>query len=525
MPRPTSLILVFLLSLSTVVPTLFSQERFRLEAPAAGAAADAYLTQTELVVIDQAGKNTIYIRDPQFDSQDGLWGGYYARNLNQVIRWPVAGAGNMQIGDVAGGTVSYRRSQMTIRSLDRTSQRPVLPPPMNTQEPTVLPINPLNNALSNPLSSALNNPLNPLNPNNAQNAGFIDSLLGITPSPIFDSVFQGQEARSQMLQLATFDTRGSQLYLSRDRSNLLSLSRDPIADSNWWVVPAGNRFVRVQHYQNGRINALAATRTQNVTLTSISQDPRQLWRIANVAGNRNRFVLENAMYSGLCLTSNNGQLLLQPINYAPAQWWVPLSAPTLPNYEPFWRTVSQEVHANAPLPPAQLGLQNSHRNALIVLLGDQRPAGQVQQLRIEPGQTATVTLERDPGSTIIETYEIRSPGGVWDRQQFTTAIPPRVLYDLSVYEEFLQSIAIDRTGKSPNPIEDVNYMPKSVGFMQIPPGAALPRSSTMDPFVQARAANNPGAVRRLDPKQFEFQPASPTEAILEEFKSAPRKKF
>jgi len=509
MKRSQSLFLVIVLSVPTFVSSALSQERFRLDAPAAGAAADAYLTQADLVVVDQAGKNTVYSRDPQFDSQDGQWLGYFSRNLNQVIRWPAAGAGNMQIGDAAGGAVRYRTSQMTIRSLDRTAQRPVLPPPMNTQEPSPFP----------------NSPANPLNLSAAPDAGFVDSLQSITPNPIFDSIFQGQDARSQMLQLATFDARGSQLYLSRDRSNALSLSRDPVADSNWWVVPSGNQFVRVQHYQNGRVTALSATRTQSIALTAISQDPRQLWRVSSIAGNRNRFVLENAMYSGQCLTSNGGQLLLQPINYAPAQWWVPLSAPTLPTYEPFWRTVSQEVHSNAPLPPAQLGLLNTHRSALIVLLGDQRQAGQVQQLRIEPGQTATLTLDRDSGSTIVETYEIRSPGGVWDRQQFTTAIPPRVIYDLSVYEEFLQSIAIDRTGKSPHPIEDVNYMPKSVGFMQIPPGAALPQTSTMDALAQARAANNPGAVRRLDPKQFEFQPSSPTEAILDEFKSTPRKKF
>ena len=191
----------------------------------------------------------------------------------------------------------------------------------------------------------------------------------------------------------------------------------------------------------------------------------------------------------------------------------------------FWRTVSQEVHANAPLRPAQLEIVNSHRTALIALLADQRQAGKVQQMRIEPGQSATVTLERDAGATIVETYEIRSPGGVWDRQQFTTAVPPRVIYDLSIYEEFLQSIAIDRTGKSPNPIEDVNYMPKSVGWLQIPAGAALPQTSSMDAMAQARSANNPGAVRRLDPKQFEFKPTSPTEAILDEFKSVPRQKF
>ncbi len=500
-----SFTLVILISASTA----WAQERFRLEAPAARVSADAYLTESELVIVDQAGKNTAYLRDTQFDSQDGQWLGYFARNLNQVIRWPISGSGNMQIGDVQGRSVNYRTSQMTIQPLERVTQRPVLPPPMNTQ--------PLNTR--QPLNT------NPLDPDAGARGGFIDSLQGIAPSPIFSSVQDGRDARSQMLQLATFDPRGAQLYLTRDRSSGLTLSRDPISESSWWVVPAGNRYVRVQHYQNGRVSTLSANRNHSVSLAAISQDPRQLWRVSDSATNRNRFILENAKYSGMCMSSFGGQLNLQPINYSPAQWWVPLAAPTLPTFEPFWRTVNQEVHANSPLPPAQLGLMNSHRNALIVLLADQRQAGQVQQLRIEPGKTATVTLDRDAGATIVESYEIRSPSGVWERQQFTTAVPPRTIYDLSIYEEFLQSIAIDRTGKSPNPIEDVNYMPKSVGWLQIPAGAALPMNSTMDVFAQARSANNPGAVRRLDPKQFEFEPKSPTEAILEEFKSVPRQKF
>ena len=489
---------------------LLAQERFRLDAPNPGVSAEAFLTEGELVVVDQAGKNTVYVREAQFDSQDGQWLGYFARNLNQVIRWPVVRAGNMQIGDVSGGSVRYRTSQMAIQSLDRVAKRPVLPPPM-TQAP---PNSPLNTPFAGQPQA-----------DPSLGAAFVDSLQGIAPSPIFDSIYQGQDARAQMLQLATFDPRGSQLYLTRDHLNALSLSRNPVADSNWWVVPAGNAYVRVQHYLNGRVTALSATRNQTVSLVAISQDPRQLWRVSTIAANRSRYVLENAMYSGQCMASVGGQLLLQPISYAPSQWWVPMTAPILPNYEPFWRTVSQEVHANSPLAPAQLGLVNTHRTALLILLADQRQAGNVQQLRIEPGQTATLTLDRDAGATMVESYEIRSPSGVWDRQQFTTAIPPRVFYDLSVYEEFLQSIAIDRTGKSPNPIEDVNYMPKSVGWLQIPPGAALPQNSQMDAIAQARAANNPGAVRRLDPKQFEFKPTSPTEAILDEFKSVPRKKF
>ena len=514
------LLVSFVTCMSAVVAE--GQDRFRLEVPGADVTAEVMLDERELVVVDQAGKVSRYSREPQLDSIDRAWIAYYSRSINQVIRWPANHSGNLQLGEFIGGTAQYRASQMIIRGADRVAERPVLPPAM----PPQVPDNRgdrlrVNERTQDPIPA---NPLKTRSEKVAIESGFVDSLQSIPASPIFDSIFQGQEARSQMLQLATFDQRGSQLYLTRDRLST-QLTRDPVAESNWWVVPAGSRYVRIQHYDNGRITALSATRNQDLGLSAISQDPRQLWQVVNVAANRNRFVLENAMYSGLCMTSNNGQLALQPITYAPTQWWVPLPAPTLLNYEPFWRTVSQEVHLNTALPPAQVDLVNSHRNALIVLLADQRKGGQFQQIRIEPGKSVNVSLDRDAGSTIVESYEVRSPSGVWQRQQFTTAIPPRVIYDLSVYEEFLQSIAIDRTGKSPNPIEDVNYMPKSVGWIQIPPGAATPRLSSLDVMPQARAANNPGAVRRLDKNQFEQEPASPTESILNEFQSSPRKKF
>jgi hypothetical protein len=224
----------------------------------------------------------------------------------------------------------------------------------------------------------------------------------------------------------------------------------------------------------------------------------------------------------MCLGAAGGQVLLQHITYAPTQLWVPLAVPLLPTFEPFWRTVSQEIYPNPPLQPAQLGLANTNRDALFVLLADQRQPGKTEQIRIEPGQTVTVTLDRDPGATLVETYEIRSLHGVWDRQQFTTAIPPQPLYDLSVYEEFLQSIAVDRTGKSPNPIEDVNYAPKSVGWFLLPAGDQLPPASTLDVLAEAKAANNPGAVRRMDMKQFDKPQPNPVESVLEEFKARPR---
>jgi hypothetical protein len=284
--------------------------------------------------------------------------------------------------------------------------------------------------------------------------------------------------------------------------------------------------VRVQTYEQGRVYAVGAGRGGSLALAPLTQDPSQLWRITGAGRVANRFVLESVAYPRFCLARQANGVLLQPITYAPTQLWSPYVAPAVPAFQPFWRTVSTEVIAGPPLAPAKLDLVNSHRYALIVLLGDARAGPHVQKIRIEPNSVATITLDRDPGATIVETVEVRSALGVWERRQYSTAVPPAALYDLSVYEEHLQSIAIDATGKSPNTIEDVNYVPKSVGWLPLPTGLDLPDHSQMDVYPRAKAANNPGAVRRMDPKEFdESSTANPLEEILDRIQSTPRRKF
>jgi hypothetical protein len=156
-----------------------------------------------------------------------------------------------------------------------------------------------------------------------------------------------------------------------------------------------------------------------------------------------------------------------------------------------------------------------------VLLADHRAGGAVTTYRIPAGSSETVKLDRDAGAVVEETYEILLNTGEWNRQVFRTPIPPAVLYDVSIYEEFLQSIAIDRTGKSPNTIEDINYQPKSIGWYLIPPGDAIPEQYTMDVFDLAKTAGNPGAVRRIDPKQLDkpVKAEDPLKAILREIQA------
>lgn len=471
-----------------------SSQDFELNAPELGVRSAARLTETQLQIMSAEGARTDYTRDTRFDSPDKQWLGFYSHAANQVLRWPASHQGHMQIGRPVAGGIEYRPSQMAIRLIGGTAPQRI------AQKPTT--------------------------PQIEAAAGSLLAELAI--SKLFDVVSRGDSRLpAQMLRIASYDTRGAPWVLSRGAGYDLSVIRSgSSAGVDWWVAPAGAGYVRVETYDRGRVFAVSAAQTGGLALLPVSQDPRQLWRVSG-GHVTNRFLLENVAFPGNCLSrASGGGVLLQPIQYAPSQLWVSYAAPTLPAIQPFWRSVSTEIVANSPLPPARLDLENSHRYALIVLVGDTRQGNAFEKIRIEPGQTQTIQLERDSGATLVETVEVRSALGAWESRQYVTAIPPRTFYDLSVYEEHLQSIAIDATGKSPNPIEDVNYVPKSVGWLQLPAGAELPAHGRIDAFQRAKAANNPGAVRRMDPKEFdEPSTTNPLEKILEKYQTTPRRKF
>lgn len=467
-----------------------AQESFELSAPQLGAASNAVLTADELRVTAADGTVTQYLRDPQFDSADGEWLGYFSRSANQVLRWPASSTGNMQIGQVQGGRLQYRYSQMTIRRLGppRTAARPVLPPVATGGEWT--------------------------------ESDFFGQLLGTAGGvPPTDA---------QTLRLAAYDSQGSPWLVSRSPDFQLEAARAGSDGVEWSLVPVGIQSVRIQAYHQGRVVCISASAADQVSLLPLAQDPRQLWRVSG-GGLANRgVVLESALYPGQCLThAGLGRLTLQPLNLAATQLWMAFVPPPAVTFQPFFRPIRRDVRPNPALPPAELALLNTHRSPLLVLIGNLRDGGRVEQLRIEPHSSQTISLERDAGATIVETFEVLSRFGVWEQQQLVTSVPPARWYDLSVYEEHLQSIAIDRTGKSPNVIEDVNYVPKSVGLLTLPAGADLPVAGQLNVYEKARAANNPGAVRRLQvPADEQPRKDDPLETILKELKpNPPRRSF
>lgn len=477
--RSTGLSLLASLALISIAA---AQSEYVLSAPELNRTSRATVSNRELRIIDQTGRQTVYDRETRFDSVDGAFLAYHSRAGGQIIRWPAINRGPMQIGTSTRLSVEYRTSQMRVM-------------PRNAPAAQV-------GGIAVPGGGA---------------------ALSLPGSDLLAQVWQQHQTQPQLMRLTTSDDRGRQWSLSRagrDRLSLLSIG--DLNQSDWYVIPAASGYVRVQQVTNGEWLALTASPARRIVLQSVAQEPGQLWRVVRSNAVAGGYWLESAVMAGVALTGTPAGVSLLPIGTSPGQLWLPLEPTAGARYEPLWRTVSHEVRANPALPAAQIDLVNSHSSPLAIIIADRR-ATDSRTVRIEPGAQVTVPFDRDAGGTVVETYEVRGPSGLWDRQQFVTAIPPSAIYDLSVYEEFLQSIAIDRTGTSPNPIEDINYQPKSVGWVPLPAGAALPDRGLLDPFALAKAANNPGAVRRFDPRSLEKPSTAldPLEAKLREVAPPP----
>ncbi len=498
-----------LLTVWMIAGTAAAQTRFELTAPTLNKTSQATLTTRQLRVVDQEGRETVYSRNPNLDSADGLYVAYQEGPGGQVIRWPVANSGAMQIGNNVAGRIEFRTSQMQIVALDQpvgpgNTPRPNRPPPIprdprDSGDPATQPVLP------------------------PSRTGVADGGVG-PDNQFFYDILRDKDPQPQVMRLAIRDDRGRDWFLGKSTNNRLAMhgaANPSVAD--WHIVPAGRGYVRVSQRIGQDWFALAATPARALTIDPLGQQAAQLWRVMLTQGYGNGYWLESAILPGYALTGAvSGAVSLLPVNGSFGQVWLPQPVVIAPGVEPLWKSVSHEVRPNPALPPAQIELINSHSSALRILVGDQR-GGQAREIRIEPQSRVLVPFDRDPGATVVETYELRGPSGVWDRQQFVTQIPPTPIYDLSVYEEFLQSIAIDRTGTSPNTIEDINYQPKSVGWLPLPPGQGLPSRGQIDAYEDAKAANNPGAVRRFDPRALEKPSTQPDP--LQDILDRNRKKF
>lgn len=168
----------------------------------------------------------------------------------------------------------------------------------------------------------------------------------------------------------------------------------------------------------------------------------------------------------------------------------------LPGRPPQSTLLDSKLVRGPDLPPARVQLQNSTRRPLQVAVVDLIDQTTSQSLRIPPRSQVEVKLARTAGATRISQYRTYDEYGLPVVREIVTEVDPPVRYELAVHEWAMQSVAIDRTGKSPNPIEDINMQGRGIGRFPLPAGEQL-QSGSIDVMQAALAANNPGAVGPL----------------------------
>lgn len=479
---------------------------FELLAPGLSEPSIATVTPNELVVRDATGNISRYQRSARHDTADQQLLGYSSRQAQQVIRWPASNAGRMQIGSLKNGQIEFAWSKMTVSNSRQAGvavpSGDILPPGFETQLAGRM----RSGAVSN------NGEIR-----NLQNLPSMTAMHLSVGNPN-DRQYLGMRGPNQLGFLNQASGVDSAWYITPVSDNIVRLQQRH--QNDWLAIGLGSvpdgfaRSSRLSH-RTGTFGGGASFHSDArfpISLLPIHDGADQLWRIQTVQGLAG-YCFESLLYPGMALTCIPNQgLTLQNMTYDPWQVWWP-QTPTFALPQPQFRTVQHQVIPNPTLRPVSARIQNAHSDTLVVLVADRRHTQSMQKLRIPSKGSELVQMERDPGGTIVETVETMDAFGNWNQQQFKTPIPPTVLYDISVYEEFLQSIAIDRTGKSPNAIEDINYQPRSIGFFLVPPGDELPEVAEIDAYRIAADSGNPGAVRRLSPRDIQKTDANSTDPL------------
>ncbi len=184
--------------------------------------------------------------------------------------------------------------------------------------------------------------------------------------------------------------------------------------------------------------------------------------------------------------------------------------------EPLRRSylVESQTVSNPPLPPVEVQLFNDGPRDIQVQVNDLIDPGKRQTMRIQPQTAATVKLQRDSGGQEIRRYKVYLGYGEWTTRETTYPVLSPTRYEIVVHEWNMQSIAIDRTGKSPNQIEDVQYQGRGVGRFVLPPGDQL-QSGVIGVFSAAQRQGNQGTVAPILPQERSSSgPLSPLERAL-----------
>ncbi|WP_372898683.1 hypothetical protein [Stieleria sp.] len=187
--------------------------------------------------------------------------------------------------------------------------------------------------------------------------------------------------------------------------------------------------------------------------------------------------------------------------------------------------IESNVVPRQPLPPVTAKLLNTAQREVRVTVTDRVAPDQSKQIPIAPGTSQPVVIQRDAGADLVRHVLTYAPDGSQITREVSTPIAPVPRYEMTVHEWRLQSVAIDRTGKSPNVIEDSNFQGRGLGRFEIPPGDQF-TGGTLDVVRIALSAGNQGTVAPLldDQDDAPLRPVSSLEQMLLEQRKASGKK-
>lgn len=288
-------------------------------------------------------------------------------------------------------------------------------------------------------------------------------------------------------RLTTADARRAGRVLDRMQpTRLAMLPLAPRANQFWSIVPVTSGVLRIQTVRNGRLHSLTATGPAGaVAISPTTADPRQLWRSRKTAAG---VQLESLAYPGRALAGGaDGVVQLERSSGAPAQQWLGRFGPLPPAIElPPVQLAERIWEADPERPPVTVRFANPTRRSLRFQLIDRSGRQQWPVIELLPGRTQELRVPRRSGGRLIERYRVETPFGVVEQGQTVTNIPPPVDFIVRVTEKTIQSIAIDRTGKSPQVIEDIQYRPREIGSFALPAGDRLREGTTIDLLRNAR---------------------------------------
>ncbi len=185
------------------------------------------------------------------------------------------------------------------------------------------------------------------------------------------------------------------------------------------------------------------------------------------------------------------------------------------------RLIDSRTIPNPPLAPARVIFGNDGPREIQVGVFDDNDPGRTRSVRIPAGSSVEMDLERDAGQKRVAHYRVVTPTGESFTKEVVTDVPPVDRYEVVVHEWAVQSVAIDRTGKSPNQIEDINFQGKGIGRFRLPPGPQL-RSGTIDVYSAAKSRGNAGSVAPIaaNEDQSDAGPSPLERAIIEAQRAA-----